>query len=104
MMGHFPRSSHERPEPPRSPVRSPEGREPPRVARQLRGRRHGGRSRHRDPRRVPMNDRNEYTQDKDIVVNAANAGNFSTLTNALKAAGMMGTFKGIGPFTFFMPT
>jgi uncharacterized surface protein with fasciclin (FAS1) repeats len=51
-----------------------------------------------------MNDANEYTQDKDIVVNAANAGNFSTLTNALKAAGMVGTFKGIGPFTFFMPT
>jgi len=51
-----------------------------------------------------MSGEGEYTQDKDIVVNAANAGNFSTLSNALKAAGMVGTFKGIGPFTFFMPT
>ncbi len=44
------------------------------------------------------------TQDKDIVVNAANAGNFATLSNALKAAGLVGTYKGIGPFTFFAPT
>lgn len=44
------------------------------------------------------------TQDTDIVVNAANAGNFTTLTNALKAAGLVGTYKGIGPFTFFAPT
>jgi uncharacterized surface protein with fasciclin (FAS1) repeats len=44
------------------------------------------------------------TQDKDIVVNAANAGNFATLTNALKAADLVGTYKGIGPFTFFAPT
>jgi uncharacterized surface protein with fasciclin (FAS1) repeats len=44
------------------------------------------------------------TQDKDIVVNAANAGNFATLTNALKAANLVGTYKGIGPFTFFAPT
>ncbi len=46
----------------------------------------------------------DYTQDKDIVVNAANAGNFTALTNALKAADMIGTFKGMGPFTFFAPT
>jgi uncharacterized surface protein with fasciclin (FAS1) repeats len=44
------------------------------------------------------------TQDKDIVVNAANAGNFTTLTNAMKAADMIGTYKGMGPFTFFAPT
>ena len=44
------------------------------------------------------------TQDKDIVVNAANAGNFATLSNALRAAGLVGTYKGIGPFTFFAPT
>jgi len=44
------------------------------------------------------------TEDKDIVVNAANAGNFVTLSNALKAAGLYTTYKGIGPFTFFAPT
>jgi uncharacterized surface protein with fasciclin (FAS1) repeats len=44
------------------------------------------------------------TQEKDIVVNAANAGNFTALSNALKAADMVTTFKGIGPFTFFAPT
>jgi uncharacterized surface protein with fasciclin (FAS1) repeats len=44
------------------------------------------------------------TQEKDIVVNAANAGNFTALSNALKAADMVTTFKGMGPFTFFAPT
>lgn len=44
------------------------------------------------------------TQDKDIVENAANAGNFATLTNALKASDMVGPLKAIGPFTFFAPT
>jgi Secreted and surface protein containing fasciclin-like repeats len=44
------------------------------------------------------------TQETDIVVNAANAGNFVTLSNALKAAGLVGALKGIGPFTFFAPT
>ena len=44
------------------------------------------------------------TEDRDIVVNAANAGNFVTLSNALKAAGLAATYKGIGPFTFFAPT
>jgi len=46
----------------------------------------------------------DRTEDKDIVVNAANAGNFATLTNALRAADLVGTYKGIGPFTFFAPT
>ena len=44
------------------------------------------------------------TQDKDIVVNAANAGNFTTYTNALRAAGLEATYKGPGPFTVFAPT
>lgn len=44
------------------------------------------------------------TRDKDIVESAANAGNFGTLGNALKAAGLVDTYKGIGPFTFFAPT
>lgn len=49
-------------------------------------------------------DSDTNTQDKDIVVNAANAGNLSMLCNALKAADLVGTYKGIGPFTFFAPT
>lgn len=44
------------------------------------------------------------TEDKDIVDNAADAGNFSTLSNALKAAGLVSTYKGMGPFTLFAPT
>jgi uncharacterized surface protein with fasciclin (FAS1) repeats len=44
------------------------------------------------------------TQDDDIVVNAANAGNFKTLANALMAANLVATFKGAGPFTLFAPT
>ena len=44
------------------------------------------------------------TQDKDIVANAADAGNFSTLSNALKAAGLVSTYKTEGPFTMFAPT
>jgi len=44
------------------------------------------------------------TQDQDIVANAAAAGNFSTLTNALKAAGLVGNYKESGPFTMFAPT
>ncbi len=44
------------------------------------------------------------TRDDDIVVNAANAGNFNTLGNALKAANLVETYKAMGPFTFFAPT
>jgi uncharacterized surface protein with fasciclin (FAS1) repeats len=44
------------------------------------------------------------TQDKDIVVNAANAGNFSLFSNALRATGLDATYKGPGPFTIFAPT
>jgi uncharacterized surface protein with fasciclin (FAS1) repeats len=44
------------------------------------------------------------TQDKDLVVNAVNAGNLNTLSNALKAAGLVAKYKGIGPFTMFAPT
>ena len=44
------------------------------------------------------------TRDKDIVVNAINAGNFTTLASALKSADLITTYKGIGPFTFFAPT
>jgi len=44
------------------------------------------------------------TRDNDIVDNAANAGQFKWLGDALKAAGLVDTYKGDGPFTFFAPT
>jgi len=44
------------------------------------------------------------TQDKDIVVNAENAPAFSKFYNALKAADLVATYKGPGPFTIFAPT
>ncbi len=41
---------------------------------------------------------------KDIVDTAVSAGSFKTLTAALKAAGLVETLKGKGPFTVFAPT
>ena len=41
---------------------------------------------------------------KDIVDTAVAAGNFKTLATALKAAGLVDTLKGKGPFTVFAPT
>jgi len=41
---------------------------------------------------------------KDIVDTAVAAGNFKTLAAALKAAGLVDTLKGSGPFTVFAPT
>ena len=40
----------------------------------------------------------------DIVDTAASAGNFSTLVTAIKAADLVDTLKGSGPFTVFAPT
>ena len=40
----------------------------------------------------------------DIVQTAAKAGQFKTLVAALKAAGLVSTLKGPGPFTVFAPT
>lgn len=40
----------------------------------------------------------------DIVDTAVKAGQFSTLAAALKAAGLVDTLKGPGPFTVFAPT
>jgi uncharacterized surface protein with fasciclin (FAS1) repeats len=40
----------------------------------------------------------------DIVDTAANAGSFNTLVTAVKAAGLVDTLKGKGPFTVFAPT
>jgi len=41
---------------------------------------------------------------KDIVDTAVSAGDFKTLAAALKAAGLVDTLKGPGPFTVFAPT
>jgi uncharacterized surface protein with fasciclin (FAS1) repeats len=41
---------------------------------------------------------------KDIIDTAANAGQFETLVTAVKAAGLLDTLKGNGPFTVFAPT
>ena len=43
-------------------------------------------------------------QAKDIVDTAVAAGSFKTLAAALKAAGLIDTLKGPGPFTVFAPT
>ena len=43
-------------------------------------------------------------QEKDIVDTAVSAGSFKTLVAAVKAAGLVETLKGKGPFTVFAPT
>ncbi len=40
----------------------------------------------------------------DIVDTAVSAGSFTTLVAAVKAAGLVDTLKGTGPFTVFAPT
>jgi uncharacterized surface protein with fasciclin (FAS1) repeats len=44
------------------------------------------------------------SQSKDIVDTAVSNGSFKTLAAALKAAGLVETLKGSGPFTVFAPT
>jgi uncharacterized surface protein with fasciclin (FAS1) repeats len=44
------------------------------------------------------------TSDKDIVAVASSAGTFNTLVAAVKAAGLVETLQGAGPFTVFAPT
>lgn len=46
----------------------------------------------------------KMVKDKDIVDNAVNANNVTTLVAAVKAAGLVDTLKGEGPFTVFGPT
>ena len=43
-------------------------------------------------------------QEKNIVDTAVGAGSFNTLVKALKAAGLVDTLKGPGPFTVFAPS
>ena len=45
-----------------------------------------------------------YGTKQDIVDTAVNAGSFNTLVTAVKAAGLVDTLKGDGPFTVFAPT
>jgi uncharacterized surface protein with fasciclin (FAS1) repeats len=45
-----------------------------------------------------------YAAERDIVDTAVSAGSFSTLVAAVKAAGLVDTLKGAGPFTVFAPT
>ena len=44
-----------------------------------------------------------HAASKDIVDTAAGAGNFTTLLTAAKAAGLVDTLKGDGPYTLFAP-
>ena len=46
----------------------------------------------------------EKKNTKDIVDTAVGAGDFGTLVAAVKAAGLVETLKGDGPFTVFAPT
>ncbi len=46
----------------------------------------------------------EKKVEKDIVETAVAAGSFNTLAAALKAAGLVETLQGDGPFTVFAPT
>jgi len=41
---------------------------------------------------------------KDIIDNAVNSADHTTLVVAVKAAGLVDTLKGVGPFTVFAPT
>jgi uncharacterized surface protein with fasciclin (FAS1) repeats len=45
-----------------------------------------------------------HTAEMDIVDTAVSAGSFNTLVAAVKAAGLVDTLKGKGPFTVFAPT
>jgi len=46
----------------------------------------------------------EMFADKDIIDNAVNSKDHTTLVAAVKAAGLVETLKGAGPFTVFAPT
>jgi uncharacterized surface protein with fasciclin (FAS1) repeats len=52
----------------------------------------------------PMVGGHEMFPNKDIVDNAVNSAEHTTLVAAVKAAGLVDTLKGPGPFTVFAPT
>lgn len=45
-----------------------------------------------------------WAANKDIIDTAVSAGSFNTLVAAVKAAGLVDTLRGEGPFTVFAPT
>jgi uncharacterized surface protein with fasciclin (FAS1) repeats len=53
---------------------------------------------------IPMAFTSVTAQAADIVDTAVSAGQFNTLVAAVKAAGLVDTLKGEGPFTVFAPT
>ncbi|MEL7048448.1 MAG: fasciclin domain-containing protein [Pseudomonadota bacterium] len=53
---------------------------------------------------VPLVSASAGEAKQDIVDTAASAGKFNTLVKAVKAAGLVETLKGDGPFTVFAPT
>ncbi len=52
----------------------------------------------------PMVGGKEMFPSKDIIDNAVNSADHTTLVAAVKAAGLVDTLKGPGPFTVFAPT
>ena len=52
----------------------------------------------------PMVGGSKMYPNKDIVDNAVNSADHTTLVAAVKAAGLVDTLKGPGPFTVFAPT
>jgi uncharacterized surface protein with fasciclin (FAS1) repeats len=52
----------------------------------------------------PMVGGKEMYPNKDIIDNAVNSADHTTLVAAVKAAGLIATLKGPGPFTVFAPT
>lgn len=49
-------------------------------------------------------EKDHHAMKKDIVSTAVATGNFGTLVTAIKAAGLVETLQGEGPFTVFAPT
>jgi uncharacterized surface protein with fasciclin (FAS1) repeats len=56
------------------------------------------------PAENPMVGGSPMMADKDIIDNAVNSKDHTTLVAAVKAAGLVDTLKGPGPFTVFAPT
>jgi uncharacterized surface protein with fasciclin (FAS1) repeats len=56
------------------------------------------------PAANPMVGGAEMLASKDIIDNAVNSKDHTTLVAAVKAAGLVDTLKGAGPFTVFAPT
>jgi uncharacterized surface protein with fasciclin (FAS1) repeats len=53
---------------------------------------------------IPLAQADDHGMKKDIIDVAVENGSFTTLVEAIKAAGLVDTLKGDGPFTVFAPT